>query len=132
VQAATRPGAAAALAAPGMRMVMVVLVVSVLVAVAVWPAPRPAQKAPAAPPVQAKAEEREQIVITGQVLGEDDKPMAGARVAVVATGNGPAASRDVSGIGFHVFGQTTADAEGKFRLTVSRSSLGEVILLARK
>src|SRR5262249_57858934 len=97
VQAAMNSGAAAALVASGMRMVTIVLVVSVLIAVAVWPAPRAAQTtAPAIPPVQAKTEERERIVITGHVIGENDKPLTAARVAVVASGNGPAASRDVS------------------------------------
>src|SRR5262249_19283798 len=133
VQAAMNSGAAAALVVSGMRMVTIVLVVSVLLAVAVWPTPRAAQTTtPATPPVQAHIEEQERIAITGQVIGEDDKPLAAARVAVVASGNGPAASRDVSSIGFGVFGQTTADAEGKFRLTLSRSSLGEAILMARK
>jgi RNA polymerase sigma factor (sigma-70 family) len=63
------------------------------------------------PPSQAKAQAKERT-ITGRILGEGKRPLAGARVAVVGWWQRLPAQ------GPEILGKTQTDKAGKFRLTI--------------
>jgi RNA polymerase sigma factor (sigma-70 family) len=77
--------------------------------------PAPAEK-PAPPPAPAETKE---MTVTGRVLGPDGKPVAGADLAVVGWQTVYTSSFEYAAWQRHsTFGQTRADADGKFRLTI--------------
>ncbi|HEV3258657.1 MAG TPA: sigma-70 family RNA polymerase sigma factor [Gemmataceae bacterium] len=103
------------------------------------PAPAPVQafkkQPPASAPDRPDSEDRQHMTVTGLVIGPDGKPVKDARVAVAARANSPRRAGDSSGDGNQVLGQAKADGQGRFRLTVARTSSGrfwEVFAVAGK
>jgi RNA polymerase sigma factor (sigma-70 family) len=75
---------------------------------------------PAAPAGRPAEEESEKMTVTGRVLDADGKPVAAA-VAVLGNPKRPSADEDEQD-GHRLLGQGTADADGRFRLTVPRTA----------
>ncbi|HEV3258655.1 MAG TPA: sigma-70 family RNA polymerase sigma factor [Gemmataceae bacterium] len=89
---------------------------------------------PTAHAQQPKTEDKQHMTVTGRVLGPDSKPVAGASVAVVGRPKGPYEGGNLSSDRTKVLGQAKAAADGRFRLTVMRTSsvrFREVAVLAR-
>jgi RNA polymerase sigma factor (sigma-70 family) len=110
------------------RAVGAVLVALTLVGVgAGWlgwspPAAQGEAKAPPAAPAALAAAEKQEMTVTGRVLDADGKPFAGADVAVVAEPKVAYRGGDLSAGRPEVLGRGKADAEGRFRLAVQRTS----------
>jgi RNA polymerase sigma factor (sigma-70 family) len=82
------------------------------------PSPPAERPAPAEKPAPAPAEAKE-MTVTGRVLGPDGKPVADAELAVVGGQSVYTSSFEFAVWQRHLtFGQTRADADGKFRLTI--------------
>jgi RNA polymerase sigma factor (sigma-70 family) len=82
------------------------------------PAERPAPAEKPAPPPPAA--DKKDITVTGRVVGPDGKPVGGAEVAVLASQvASQSAWESPSWERTATLGRTKADADGKFRLTVS-------------
>jgi RNA polymerase sigma factor (sigma-70 family) len=84
--------------------------------------PAAAKGAPAPQPPRPAAPEKKTMTVAGRVLDADGKPLAGAAVAVVAHPKVPYKGGELSAGGTRVLGLTKADAEGRFRLDVPRTS----------
>jgi RNA polymerase sigma factor (sigma-70 family) len=81
--------------------------------------PRPV---PETRPAEAAPADRQEMTITGRVVGTDGKPVPGAAVAVVALPLGPYRSGDREGYRGRLLAEGKSDAEGNFRLTAPRTS----------
>jgi RNA polymerase sigma factor (sigma-70 family) len=100
--------------------------------------PEPAGAAAAAnepPPAPAKADADKGMTITGRVLDDAGKPLAGADVAVLAEPKTPYRGGELSAGEAQVLGLAKADADGRFRLRVARTSslhFRSVLAVARR
>ncbi len=97
------------------------------------PATRLPLKEPDRP--ENQIDDRGQMLVRGQVTGPDNKPVPGADVAVIADEIRPPGERSFKVFSrLRVLGKAKADAEGRFQLSVRRSTPDRdyaVLLLAR-
>jgi RNA polymerase sigma factor (sigma-70 family) len=81
----------------------------------------------------AERDEDRPIAVTGRVVDRAAKPVAAAQVALLARPKRPGQGGDLSGDQNQVLGQTRADGEGRFRLSVANAfgeEFWEVFVLA--
>jgi RNA polymerase sigma factor (sigma-70 family) len=138
--AALAAGAARAMAAAKVKAVGAVLLALTLLGIGAGllasgppsAAEKGEPKAPAAEP--RTADGKKEMTVSGRVLDADGKPLAGAEVAVLAWPKVPRRGGDLSSGRPRVLGHDKADAEGRFRLNVPRTSsaahLGATVLAA--